>query len=88
MGGDKDRGFHGYPPAGYPPGPGAYPPAGYQPHQGYPPPPGAYPPAHGYGGYPPASGHAGYAPTGYPAHHSGTVSSVLPPANDLSSPPL
>lgn len=90
MGGDdKDKGFHGYPPAGYPPGPGAYPPAGYPP-QGYPPPPGAYPPAGyppgayppapggyppapGYGGYPPAPGYGGYPPAGYPAHHSGTV---------------
>ncbi|XP_010441737.1 PREDICTED: annexin A7-like [Camelina sativa] len=67
MGGDNDKGFHGYPPAGYPPGPGAYPPAGY-PQQGYPPPPGAYPPA-GYpppGAYPPAPGGYPPAPGGYP----------------------
>lgn len=79
---DKDKGFHGYPPAGYPPVPGAYPPAGY-PQQGYPPPPGAYPPAGyppgayppapsgyppapGYGGYPPAPGYGGYPPA--PGH--------------------
>lgn len=97
MGGeeDKDKGFFGYPPAGYPPGPGAYPPAGYPPQQAYPPPPpGAYPPAPGYppgayppppGAYPPAPGYGGYPPA---LGHAGYPPAGYPPHHSGTLSPL
>ncbi|CAL9123444.1 unnamed protein product [Musa textilis] len=80
--GSSDKGLHGhgypgYPPAGYPPPPGAYQP------QAYPPAPGGYPPQYGYPpqgypptAYPPVPG--GYPPQGYPPT-AGYPGSSAPP---------